>query len=324
MMTLPCWPYRKNRAILLVLYFTVLFSSFADLVIHNNTRGVLYFALVPIQGDRPPLEKEEEAKAFLREKATTLESLPPEAFISQPTSPAPYLLLGFIVSPDRPIYALIRAQLPLIPGRPTFTIGEQDIWKNVAGQAYGLYPWELTLSTSPIQIDNRYLDWRNIKEIQQFPSSFVPLKAFRYQNRKPQEIPFPNSSVWPSKGTAVETIKIAKGEKDVYVMLSSYSPLDKGTSFWFYFKGPMAVEIPILGKGGPILLWLPSRDQPVHIGVYAADLFMLEGQMQGKRLPQEAWELLDNTQEVILSVSASGKEGAEEYYLSRIPLDSIP
>ncbi|MCX7787134.1 MAG: hypothetical protein N2442_05515 [Spirochaetes bacterium] len=334
MMTLLSWRFEKNKNLRRILLFILLLVEgilHADLVIRNNTRGILYFLLLPIgvEGKISLGTNGEEAKAYLKDHWKDLEKIPPEAFLKVKKDPSPYLILGFYVSPERPAFPLIRVKVPSMPGEPAFTIGESDVWKSSAGESLFLYPWDIQLPKVPIQIDNRYLDWRKIGELKQFPTQFVPQKVVRHKGGTAETIPFEKAKTWPSKGTAVEGLKLLRGEDAVYLMISSFSPMELGTSYWFYLISPsspstLAIEIPIVGKGGPILLWTSSIEKPVQIGTFVSDLFVLEGDLLSRYLPPEAVPLVQQTSKVWMSVSVPTSDGTEEFYLTEFDLQDIP
>jgi hypothetical protein len=340
MTTLPFWRFGKNRThrdrILRVVLFSILLGVLigplsADLVLRNNTRGILYFLLLPmgVEGTIPWAENAEAAKTYLKEHRNELEKIPPETFLKVRKDPSPYLLLGFYVSPERPSFPLVRVRIPSVPGEPSFTVSDVDLWKSSAGESLVLYPWDIELPRTPIQIDNRYLDWRKIKELRQFPTSFLPPKVLRHRGGSPERIRFDQAKTWPSKGTAVEGLKILRGQREVHFMISTYSPMEVGTSYWFYLlplSSPtgLALEIPIMGKGGPILLWVPGMEKPTQIGTYVSDLFVLEGELLGSYLPAEAEPLLRQVSKVWMSVSVPTAEGTEEYYLTEFDVTDIP
>jgi hypothetical protein len=211
-------------------------------------------------------------------------------------------------------------------------VSDSDVFKSSAGESLLLYPWEIVLPRRVIQIDNRYLDWRKIKEMKQFPTSFVPPQVLRHRAGSPERIPFEQAKTWPSKGAAVEGVKLLRGEGAVYLMISSFSPMEMGTSYWFYLLPPssrgtrkgLAVEIPITGKGGPILLWMPEGEKPIQIGTYVSDLFVLEGELLAKYLPKDAGPLVEQVSKVWMSVSVPTTEGTEEFYLTEFYVQDIP
>ncbi|GAB4221582.1 MAG: hypothetical protein Kow009_11530 [Spirochaetales bacterium] len=340
MTTLPFWRFRKSRnrtpagvlpAVFLLMLVMLGGTLHADLVLWNQGRGVLYFLLLPVgvEGKTPLAENGEEAKTYLKQHREELEWVPPESFLKVRTDPSPYVLVGFYVTPEQPGFPLVRAMIPSVPGEPAFTIQEADIWKSAAGQRLMLYPWELELPKSPIQIDNRYLDWRKIEEVKHFPTSFAPPKVVKHRKGSAEAIPFDQAVTWPSKGTAVEGLKLLQGEKGIYLLISSYSPMESGTSYWFYLVPPsgstgLVVELPILDRGGPILLWIPGQEKPVQIGTYVSDLFVLEGELLARYLPAAAEPLVQQVSKVWMSVSAPAADGTEEFYLTEIDVQDIP
>ncbi len=335
MTTLHFWQFGKNknllRSLLSLLLLLVWGNLHGDIVLKNSTRGILYFLLLPmgVEGKNALAENGEEAKAYLKEHWKDLEKIPVEAFLKVRRDPAPTLLLGFYVSPERPAFPLLRARIPSVPGEPAFTISDGDLFKTSAGESLLLYPWEIQLPRTPIQIDNRYLDWRKIGELKQFSTNFVPSRVLKYKGGSPERIPFDKARTWPSRGTAVEGVKLLRSEEAVYLMVSSFSPMELGTSYWFYLLPPsssrgLAVEVPIVGKGGPILLWIPSMDKPVQIGTYVSDLFVLEGELSSRYLPAEADSYLQQVSRVWMSVSVSTTEGTEEFYLTEFGIPDIP
>lgn len=335
MMTLPSWRSGKNSAlrwgIFLTLLFVIVGSLPADLVLRNNTKGILYFLLLPmgVEGKVPWADNVEEVKTYLKEHRNELEKIAPETFLKLRKDPSPYLLLGFYVSPERPSFPLVRVRIPSVPGEPSFTVSDVDIWKSSAGESLVLYPWDMELPRTPVQIDNRYLDWRKVKELKQFPTRFVPSKVLRHRGGFPERIRFDQAKTWPSKGTAVEGLKLLRGQREVYLMLSSYSPMEIGTSYWFYLlplssSTGLAVEIPIMGKGGPILLWIPGMEKPVQIGTYVSDLFVLEGELLASYLPVEAEPLLQQVSKVWMSVTVPTGEGTEEFFLTEFDVTDTP
>lgn len=334
MTTLLFWRSEKNRTLRRALLSTLLLVSgilHADLVLKNTTRGILYFLLLPMGVEEKVslATHGEEAKAYLKEHWQDLEKIPPEAFLKVRRDPSPYLLLGFIVSPERPAFPLVRVKIPSVPGEPAFTVSDSDVWRSAAGESHVLYPWDIQLPRTPIQIDNRYLDWRKIGEVKQFPTSFVPSRVLKHKEGTAERIPFDKAKTWPSKGTAVEGLKLLRAENAVYLMISSYSPMEIGTSYWFYLLPPssnsgLAVEIPIVGKGGPILLWIPGEEKPIQIGTYVSDLFVLEGELLARYLPPEAETLVQQVSKVWMSVSVAATEGTEEFYLTELTLPDIP
>jgi len=334
MTTLLFWRFGKSRNLRrTLLSILLLFGGIlhGDLVIRNSTKGILYFLLLPmgVEGKISLATNGEEAKAYLKDHWKDLEKIPSESFLKIKKDPSPYLLLGFYVSPERPAFPLLRARIPSMPGEPSFTISDADVWKSSAGENLLLYPWDIQLPKVPIQIDNRYLDWRKIGELKQFPTNFVPQKVFIHKGGTPEKIPFEKAKTWPSKGTAVEGLKLILGEDAVYLMISSFSPMEVGTSYWFYLlpsssTGGLAVEVPILGKGGPILLWIPTIEKPVQIGTYVSDLFVLEGELLARYLPAEADPLLQQVSKMWMSVSVPTADGTEEFYLTEFVLQDIP
>ncbi len=342
MTTLRFWRFGKNKGFLAFLFLVIAGSTQADWVLRNTFNGVLHFLLVPMgeEGKTGVMYRVDEAKAFLREKDSELERVPPYSFLRIKGEGGPALLLGFYVSSDRPAYPLVRTKLPSISGEPVFVIGELDLWKGKSGQNEVIYPWELELTDRKIQIDNRYLEWRTVPEVKAFNTSFVPDTIFRHRGGTSEKVLLSQTKEWPSKGTAVESVKIALGIENLFLMISAFSPLELSTSYWFYLRsekieGPpasetqkgsriLAVEIPIVGKGGPILLWIPNSEKPIQIGTYTADLFQLEGEIESKYLPDEVKRSVGEISRILMSVVVQGREGAEEFFLTEFSAQDIP
>jgi hypothetical protein len=342
MTTLRFWRFGKNKGFLAFLFLIIAGSIQADWVLRNTFNGVLHFLLVPMgeDGKIGVIDQVDEAKAFLKEKNTKLERIPPYSFLRIKGEGGPALLLGFYVSSDRPAYPLVRAKLPSASGEPVFVIGESDLWKGKSGQHEVIYPWELELPDGKIRIDNRYLEWRTVPEVKAFNTSFVPDMMIRYRGGASEKVLLSQSKEWPSKGSAVESVKIVLGIENLFLMISAFSPLGPSTSYWFYLRpekiegspGPepqkgswiLAVEIPIVGKGGPILLWIPNTEKPIQIGTYTAELFQLEGEIESKYLPDEVKRRVGEISRILMSVVVQGREGAEEFFLTEFSPQDIP
>jgi hypothetical protein len=127
MTTLRFWRFGKNKGFLAFLFLIIAGSIQADWVLRNTFNGVLHFLLVPMgeEGKIGVIDQVDEAKAFLKEKNTKLERIPPYSFLRIKGEGGPALLLGFYVSSDRPAYPWCGQNSPLLPVNRYLLLGNQ-------------------------------------------------------------------------------------------------------------------------------------------------------------------------------------------------------
>jgi hypothetical protein len=305
-------------ALLCILVFTSALS--AEVVLQNTSKGTLYFTLLPLgeDGKSRYLDTPAMALAYLKENTSRLSSLPAYSAAPVEGGVTPRLLLGFIVEPGSARFPLVSLRLPVSPSGTAFAVdGRKET-------AYGFSAWEIDYKSSPITIDNRYLDWIKVPELAKFGAGFDPTLFSWEKNGRRETRKTETSLTWKKGGTQVEILKILYSYPSIFIMISSFSEMSEKLSYFFYLfentsgseKRRLTLEIPIRKTGGPVFLWESGKEKPLYVGVYTRDIFLLEAKLDLRYLSPEILERNYDGLRVDFTSCFFSPEGNEEFYYS--------
>jgi hypothetical protein len=318
----------KNRLVIAVFMIFVAFMTFAqDITLVNQTQGHVFVSARPVG----PRQYEEFLANPSRFRGLVLESfesmtpLAPGAFIQGfPVFQNDTLIYGISVIPGQEGAVLFQFRVSQGMGSHSFAILPstfiQDPFSN---QPIRLSAFEIPTFSSPILIDRRFVDWLNIPDLRRFARTFRPEQITQRFNGQRLELSLADSQFWQKGGTQIDRIKAGVFENDFFGMVSSFQTLTRGTRFLFrYFvdldqRNLFTLEIPVVGIGGPVHLWVPGESLPTVIGQYGVANFNLEFQVTIDRLV-ELFELNPFRQGYWEVSSAQAEAGLTEEFLYTI------
>ena len=237
-------------------------------------------------------------------------------------------LVGVFVYPGRSTYPV--AVVPVTGESGTVVVSRDNALTTEDGTVVTVRPWQIQLSGEPIVLDNRYLDWEPVPALARFSRRVEPAEFVLETEHSRTTAPIQDALFWGVGGTRLNTLKAVQSDRAVYLHASTHEQMSTGMSLLFFLYADRGVEapaitfeVPITGTSGWVLLWQPGEVEPVVVGNYIRDSFMLEAMIRFDRLPGSLPALDERNAAVEVSTMFSGSGRHEEFYHSRFYVSSI-
>lgn len=327
--------YRYMKPILLagVMFLLASFQIAANdtLTVQNETNDPVRFAFAP--ADRVPElpVSESSLEDLIGELSDDSALLAPRGVrkVAAPSFDNP-VLLGYVRSENRDSYTVVRH---LVDKENTFIwIDEQSVVTDEHSAPLHIPASLAPSDTAPVAVDNRYSDWVDVPDLAAFRRDFRPEGFTRITSGSETREEITDSLLWQRGGTQLERIRALVWHEDVYLMASMLTPVSQNYSLLLRVFGDRAedsrneitVEIPAEDIAGPVLLWLPDRQQPRVVGEFARSRFLLEARISPDMIPADAIGVDPETLSIDIGSSLADAGVREEFHHTSVLFRNIP
>ena len=190
---------------------------------------------------------------------------------------------------------------------------------------------DIRLPSTPIRIDNRYVDWERVSAIAEFSEATAPQTFFRRLPEGQEEPPLAEALSWPKVGTELDTLKTAVGDAALYLLASATREFGENTSIFVYAyadrdapRADFTLEVPFAAKTNTVLLWEPDRDAPRVVGDFARAGLLVEARVFLSELPMATSALDSATASIDVSTAYHFPNRFEEFFQTTIFLRDVP
>jgi hypothetical protein len=301
----------------------------------NDSGGTAYVISLPTNSDeyRALLASPDSLKALVRQYADRITAIPAGGlYRSLPVCRQDTLVFGYSLIPGELVHPLFLLRIPAGSEGSYFEIGGDSLLADGEGAYLGFSAIDEDLpAQGSHQIDGRILDWLQSEDDLRYSRSFSPQRIRRESPSTSTEIGVGDSVYWGRGGTGLDRLRLALDDDFFYGMASSYQEIQDGLSLLLYFYQERsesslnlyAIEVPIAGDTGHVLLWRGERSVEV-VGNYHRGDFFFEFQVNREYLPREIQQSLEGLQDGSFDVSTGFTDGAiyEEFLFGNVPLNN--
>ncbi|TVR05201.1 MAG: hypothetical protein EA403_03525 [Spirochaetaceae bacterium] len=306
-------------------------ASTWQVAVQNEEDVAFHFVVVEAGTDRHgTIQRSLQGAADVVATATALtDMVPAHGVMPLPGTRADDLLVGVYVYPGRSSWPVV--VVPIAPGARTVLVSRDSVLTAEDGSVVTLRPWQARLGTEPVLLDNRYLDWEPIAPLARFARPIEP-SSFRLKTEsESRSAAISDALFWGRGGTRLDTVKAVTSDRAVYVKASVHDEFAAGASLLFYFftdrgvdRSAFTVEIPVTSASGWVLLWRDGVADPLVIGAYVRDAFLMEAMVRFDLVPADLPLFHPRNGAVEVATMFSGAGRHEEFYHARMYLSSVP
>ncbi|MFW6368782.1 MAG: hypothetical protein ACOCZ9_03495 [Spirochaetota bacterium] len=327
------------KAILLagVLLIQVMFPLGADesLTVQNETNDPVRFAIVPAERvPQLPVSGsllEEFVEELVEDFTDSSRILAPRgvSHLPRPSFSDP-ILLGYIRREEQESYPVVRRR---IEGQQDFVWIDDDALVSGEDSARLRIPAELSPARdAPVAVDNRYSDWIDVPDLAAFRHDFRPEHFTRITAGSTSRAEIADSLLWRRGGTSLERVKALVWEDAVYLMSSVLTPMSQDYSLLLRAfenrtedsRNEFTVEIPAGDIAGPVLVWVPDRQQPYVAGEFARSRFLLEARIDPDMIPANVLNTDPEALSIDIVSSLADAGVREEFHHTSVVFRNIP
>jgi hypothetical protein len=299
-----------------------------NVTIQNGENSLLFYRIIPA-GTEVNSALKNNTETYLRKllREENLSYLPPYGAESLKLN-SPGLVAGYILFPGAASYPLIGTIIDPESGR-VFTISRSHAVVDGSGKELSLSPWEVSSSSEPILLDNRYLDWVGFDPVVKFPKAFRPENYYLHNALRTEKKQLSGSS-WEQGGAKLEQIRIVDSESTIYFYFESSTPMDQNVSYFLYGyrnqydeEARYSLEFPIEDPVGYIFLRHNREKTPVICGDLVTGTYLMEARIKKADLPAGI-DLFSDTSFLELTACRFQSGKAEEYVFTQIDPGIIP
>lgn len=321
----------KQRIAFILLALTAASASTWQVALQNEEDVAFHFVVLEAGTDRHgAVQSSLQGAADAVATAVSLtDMVPANGVMPLPGTRANDLLVGVYVYPGRASWPVV--VVPIAPDATTVLVSRDNVLTADDGSAVTVRPWQARLGIEPILLDNRYLDWEPVVPLARFAQPMEPSSLRLKTETESRSAAISEALFWGRGGTRLDTVKAITSERAVYIKASVHDEFAGGASLLLYFfadrgtnRPAFTVEIPVTSSSGWVLLWRDGVSEPLVIGAYVRDAFLMEAKVRFDLVPADLPLFHPRNGAVEVATMFSGAGRHEEYYHARIYLSSVP
>ena len=306
-------------------------ASTWQVAVQNEEDVAFHFVVVEAGTDRHgTVQRSLQGAADVVVTATALvDMVPAHGVMPLPGTRTGDLLVGVYVYPGRATWPVV--VVPVDAGAQTVLVSRDNVLAADDGSVVTVRPWQARLGFEPILLDNRYLDWEPVVPLARFARPIEPADFRLTTDADARVTAISGSHFWGRGGTRLDTVKAISSDRAVYVKASVHDEFAEGTSLLLYFfshrgtsRPAFTVEIPVTGGSGWVLLWREGSMEPIVIGTFVRDAFLMEAMVRFDLVPANLPLVDPRNGAVEVATMFSGAGRHEEFYHARVYLSSVP
>ncbi len=326
-----------------VLIFTALFAlctaaaaQSAAVGFSNQSSGTAFVISLPTDSrEFAELRQSPNAlKNLIRQYADRIVAVPSGGvYSSLPVYRQDTAVFGYVFLTGELIHPLFIIRIPSGSGGSYFALRDSDLMRGAGGAFLGFSGVEEDLpARGRYQVDGRILDWLQADDALRFARDFTPRRIRRESSDTSAIIALDDSVYWGRGGTSLDRLRLALDERMFYGMLTAFQEFQEGLSVLMYFyversdsaRNLYAIEIPVLGEKGQVLLWT-REEQAEVVGNFHRGDFVLEFQIHREFLPLEIQQALQGLRDGSFDISTGFTDGEiyEEFLYGNLPIRNL-